>query len=223
LAIEPVSPYFNILRAMTYELLGRYKDAIIDCTAALKVFTDDDQKEMVMLYTVRGRCFGMIVEFGRALTDFNKLIELKPQDDRAYFYRGVIYANCEELGKAIADFRKSLQLKPGDANVSDSLAKAEKEQAAYKMQERLKKKAKPAGGVLTKVRNQTEELESEINQLRGEVKILKELVLEITRHKPEYSIPLPLPEVGIFRMPVRPSIIMPVPEVIKQNRDNLEK
>jgi len=60
----------------------------------------------------------------------------------------------------------------------------------------------------------------EINDLRKEIEHLKEklkLVLEIVRRRPEYSIPLPakpetyLPE-GIFRIPVRPSIIMPVPE-----------
>ena len=61
----------------------------------------------------------------------------------------------------------------------------------------------------------------EISDLRKEIEHLKEklkLVLEIARHKPEYTIPRPSPEMGlpdwpgqagIFRMPVRSSIIMP--------------
>jgi tetratricopeptide (TPR) repeat protein len=145
----------------------------------------------------------VVGEFSLALLDFNKLIRLKPDDEQGYFYRGVIYANLSAvpntaqatmgiLDKAITDFKKGLKLKLGDANITDSLAKAKKKQAAYKMQERLKKEARTADRVQTKVRNQAGELEAEINQLRSEVKMFKELVLEIILPKPKYSIPLTL-------------------------------
>ncbi|MBI5778436.1 MAG: tetratricopeptide repeat protein [Planctomycetes bacterium] len=222
LAIEPVSPYFNILRAMTYELLGRYKDAVIDCNTALKIFRDEDRNEAVMLYTVRGRSYAVAGEFGRALTDFNKLIGLTSQDAMAYFYRGVIYANMEVLDKAIADFRKGLELKPSDVNITDSLLQAEREVKAKDLQKRLKKKETKIARAYKKSERE-EKYEAEINQLKGEIKTIKELLIEIVRPKPEYSIPLPskpqwspdnfgMPEMGIFRIPVRPSIIMPIPE-----------
>ena len=212
---------------MTYELLGRYKEAIADCNAALKIFTDEDRNEAIMLYTVRGRSYAVTLEFGLALLDFNKLIRLKPDDAQGYFYRGVIYANLEVLDKAIADFRKGLELKPGDANITDSLLQAENELKAKEMQERLKKKAKPArpnaeGGQAGEVPRgdiggtrgaRARKYEDELNQLKGEIKTIKELLIEIVRPKPEYSIPRPTqPEIGIFRIPVRQSIIMPVTE-----------
>lgn len=212
LAIEPLSPHFYIVRAMIYELLGRYKESIADCNMALKTFTDEDRNEITMLYAVRGRSYAVALEFGMALLDFNKLIQLTPRNGMAYFYRGVVYANMEVLDKAIADFKKGLELKPGEPNIRDSLIQAEKELKAGDLQKKLQKKAKPAGGVLTKVRNQTEKLEAEINQLKGEIKTIKEMLIEIVRPRPEYSIPAPMPEVGIFRIPVRPTIIMPIPD-----------
>ncbi|MEW6027022.1 MAG: hypothetical protein AB1599_07000 [Planctomycetota bacterium] len=228
LEIPPPNPYFNILRAMTYELMSRYKDAIADCNTALKIFRDEDLNEAAMLYTVRGRSYAVTVEFGMALLDFNKLIQLRPDDAMGYFYRGVTYANMEVLDKAIADFKKGLELKPGDVNISDSLLQAEKELKAHNLQEQLEKKARPSARVRAKAKSQTDKLKDELNQLKGEIKTIKELLIEVLRQKPEYTIPMPTkPEMDIFRMPLRDKpmrpIVMPVPEIEKKDRESQRK
>jgi tetratricopeptide (TPR) repeat protein len=225
LAIEPASPYFYVLRAMTCELLGRYKEAISDCTAALKDFTDDAQSQ-VMLYSIRGRAFGLLKEYDKAVSDFSRLVRLIPENVNGYYYRGLVLAGKGELNKALADFRKALELKPGNPEIADSLFQAEQELSGKQMQEKLKKKEKELSAKYSK----ENDYEAELNQLKGEIKTIKELLIEIIRPKPEYSIPLPKPETGlpdssptmpfwrgpgqagIFRIPIRPTIIMPVPD-----------
>jgi tetratricopeptide (TPR) repeat protein len=46
----------------------------------------------------------------RAIVDYNRAIEIKPDYALAYFHRGLVYAYKEYKDRAIADFRKSLEL-----------------------------------------------------------------------------------------------------------------
>ncbi|MEW6025907.1 MAG: tetratricopeptide repeat protein [Planctomycetota bacterium] len=212
LAIEPVIPYFYVLRAMVYEITGRYKQAVEDCSAGLKEFPDDMKIRMI-LYSIRGRAYGLLKEYSQSISDFSRLVELTPKNASPYYYRGLVYAGSGKLDKAITDFKKALELKPGNAEITDSLIRAEQELKAKEMQERLKRKEK---AIATKYAKQ-KDYEAEINQLKGEIKTIKELLIEIVRPRPEYSIPLPKPETDIFRMPlmdnpIRPPIIMPIPE-----------
>ena len=51
-----------------------------------------------------------------ALADYNKALEIKPDNAGAYVNRGLAYANQGELDQAIADFSKALDLDPQYAN-----------------------------------------------------------------------------------------------------------
>jgi tetratricopeptide (TPR) repeat protein len=48
--------------------------------------------------------------FERALTHYNRALELKPDLARAYMYRGVLFAQMGDVGRARADYAKLLGL-----------------------------------------------------------------------------------------------------------------
>ena len=51
-----------------------------------------------------------------ALLDYNKLIELEPEDSDNYYYRGFFYAfYLEDYDKAIEDFSKGIELNSSNA------------------------------------------------------------------------------------------------------------
>ena len=54
-------------------------------------------------------------EYDRAIQDYDKAIELNPNDAEAYNNRGVAYENKEEYDRAIQDFDKAIELNPNDA------------------------------------------------------------------------------------------------------------
>jgi Tfp pilus assembly protein PilF len=52
---------------------------------------------------------------GRTMADYDKLIELDPDNSHAYHERGDFYYQMEEYSKAVADYNKAIQLNPSDA------------------------------------------------------------------------------------------------------------
>ena len=52
-------------------------------------------------------------KFERALTHYNRALELKPDLARAYMYRGVLFTQMGDLSRARADHAKLLGLDPG--------------------------------------------------------------------------------------------------------------
>jgi tetratricopeptide (TPR) repeat protein len=51
----------------------------------------------------------------RAISDYDKAIQLKPDYADTYYDRGIAYFNKGETQKAIADFRKVLELSANDS------------------------------------------------------------------------------------------------------------
>ncbi|MCA9906126.1 MAG: tetratricopeptide repeat protein [Anaerolineae bacterium] len=72
------------------------------------------------LYIERGRLLLLVYEWDRALADFNRALELDPDDAEAYYQRGLLYASAPDgtnatRQQAIDDFRRFLDLAPEDA------------------------------------------------------------------------------------------------------------
>ena len=54
-------------------------------------------------------------EYDRAIVDFNKAIQLKPDFDAAYNNRGLAYHDKDDYDRAIVDFNTAIKLKPNFA------------------------------------------------------------------------------------------------------------
>jgi tetratricopeptide (TPR) repeat protein len=118
--LAPDNGWYSLLRAMVYEMMGLFPEAVADSARAIELKDElAGPKRDIFAYTVRGRSYGMMSEYGKAIADFTALIKLSPRDANSYFYRGIIYARQSKLAEAIADFRKSLALRPGDTSVAD--------------------------------------------------------------------------------------------------------
>jgi len=55
-------------------------------------------------------------EHGRTVADYDKLIELDPNNADAYYERGDFYYETDEYNKAMADYSKAIQLNPNYAD-----------------------------------------------------------------------------------------------------------
>ncbi len=76
-------------------------------------------KDLADTHYNMGVLFSEKHDHGRAVKEFHKVIELKPDDAEAHYNLGVIYAeHLPDRQKALTYFRRYLQLKPqaGDAN-----------------------------------------------------------------------------------------------------------
>ena len=67
-------------------------------------------------------------DFGAAIEDYNKAIDLDPEDARTYTNRGNAYRDIGDFGAAIEDYNKAIDLDPEDARfyTNRGLAYAEK-------------------------------------------------------------------------------------------------
>ena len=54
-------------------------------------------------------------ELDKALTDYNKAIELDPAESLAYLNRGMVYYDQGELDKALIDYNKAIELDPAES------------------------------------------------------------------------------------------------------------
>jgi tetratricopeptide (TPR) repeat protein len=60
-------------------------------------------------------------EYDRAISDYNKAIELDPKLAGAYSNRGYVYVHKQDKNHAIADFRKALSLDPNHNGAREGL------------------------------------------------------------------------------------------------------
>ena len=58
----------------------------------------------------RGIIYAQMNDLNNALANFNKGIELEPENPIFYYYRGMAYTQLNQKTNAIADFNKVLEL-----------------------------------------------------------------------------------------------------------------
>jgi tetratricopeptide (TPR) repeat protein len=63
-------------------------------------------------YYIRGYIYRSLGENAQALTDFNRTLQLHPQDAIVYFNRGNTRADLKDYAGAVADYGRSIQLNP---------------------------------------------------------------------------------------------------------------
>ncbi len=91
-------------------VLGRYQQAIEDCTKALQIKPD-----YPYAYFNRGFAYGKLGQYQRAIEDLNHGIRLKPDDGSGYFNRGNAYGKLGQYQRAIEDYNLGIRLKPDKA------------------------------------------------------------------------------------------------------------
>ena len=86
--------------------LGMATDAFMDHNNFMKCYK----------YESRAQAYEQIGQYDAAIQDYNKIIELKPDNADVYFNRGRVKARIGQFNAAIKDFNKAIELKPDFAN-----------------------------------------------------------------------------------------------------------
>ena len=66
-----------------------------------------------------------------AILDYDKAIELDPEEPSYYYNRGIIHFDRGDFDKAIEDYSKAIELNPNDRSYYKKRAKAYKEKGDY--------------------------------------------------------------------------------------------
>lgn len=83
-----------------------YRQAIEDYTQAIHFEAD------LASYMNRGSAYHKLGDFGDALADYHRAVQLNPQHEDAYLKRGILYKDIKNYRAALADFNKVLELNP---------------------------------------------------------------------------------------------------------------
>lgn len=98
-------------RAETYKLSGNSRRAISDISKAIDLAASD-KRVQALHYIQRGQIYEEFDKKDLAIADFNRAMELVPDQVEGYIVRGWIYLLKKNYAGAIRDFGKGLELAP---------------------------------------------------------------------------------------------------------------
>ena len=82
-------------------------------TELIDLITDNNRK--AVLYANRGTVYYKTGDYDRGIADFEKAIELNPNDTEAHLGLGIVWSKKGDHDRAIAHFNKAVDLRPADA------------------------------------------------------------------------------------------------------------
>jgi tetratricopeptide (TPR) repeat protein len=119
------SQYYWIYKGYTAVENGKYKEAIVNYTKAIRL---DSSFSEAFRYRATAYCY--LKSYNEALADFDCAIKLDPEDAASYNGRGAIY---EELGifkVAIKDYAKAVEILPHNRRYKENLENAQDKETA---------------------------------------------------------------------------------------------
>lgn len=127
-------------RAILYNILGQYEQAIADVEEALKLNPNNEN-----YYDIGADAYKGLKQYSKAISYYDTSIRLNPKNSYAYFSRGLTYIEMKEYQKAIADYNKVIELNPNDGSAYNNrgvayerLGEYQKAQADFAKAEQLK-------------------------------------------------------------------------------------
>jgi tetratricopeptide (TPR) repeat protein len=73
-------------------------------------------------YNNRGVAYGEKGQYDRAISDFNRAVEINPMYQKAYNNRGTTYRLIGQYDRAVSDFNKAVEINPIGAEAYNNLA-----------------------------------------------------------------------------------------------------
>jgi tetratricopeptide (TPR) repeat protein len=89
-----------------YQLDRQYERAVQKCTEALHNGEDAE------IHSNRGSAYLMLDQVDRALSDFDRAIQLEPDNAIHYYNRGIGFSRMHQRQKAIEDYSMAIRLRP---------------------------------------------------------------------------------------------------------------
>lgn len=95
-------------------MVGTSEVAIAACTRIISTGSSS-ASDLALVYSVRGLHFEQRKEFGKALADFDRAIQLDPNNAAPYGGRGAVYLEQGEYDRAISAFGEAIRRQPPTA------------------------------------------------------------------------------------------------------------
>ena len=74
--------------------------------------SQESRKNNSNAYLIKGNRYALKGEYDRAITVFNKAIDIDPNNPYAYIWKGIAYARNSDYDNAIINFNKAIELNP---------------------------------------------------------------------------------------------------------------
>jgi tetratricopeptide (TPR) repeat protein len=100
-------PAYSYL-AWAYKTKGEYDRAFAVLDRGIGLYPKDSN-----LYAIRGRFYIERRDLGKALADFDKVVELEPDSDRGYLGRAEAYSD-RRFYNALAEYNKAIEVNPSN-------------------------------------------------------------------------------------------------------------
>lgn len=131
-AAFPKAPDTYLNLGDIYRTEERYDDAIAAYTKGLKNFPDPNDKDLWAVYYARGIAEERRQEWQKSEADFQKALELNPNQPYVLNYLGYGWVDRgEHLDKSFKMIEKAVELAPDDAHIIDSLGWAHYKMGNY--------------------------------------------------------------------------------------------
>lgn len=113
-------------RGMTYHLLHRYEEALIEFNRAIELNPSSSP-----VYTNRGGAYFKLNRYQEALSDINHALEIDSANAVAYSHRGLVYSALQQFEDALVDHNHALELNPFSAYIYNKRGSTYKEIGRY--------------------------------------------------------------------------------------------
>ena len=122
--LNPTNADLYELRAIEFLCQKNFDAAYIDCNTALLFLADiaETNQMVVDVYLNRALALREKNEKERSLADFNKVLQLEPQNGIALTCRGVLFMRSGKYDNALKDFKDSIRFKPDEGQAYNNIA-----------------------------------------------------------------------------------------------------
>ncbi|KAJ4460174.1 putative Serine/threonine-protein phosphatase 5 [Paratrimastix pyriformis] len=121
---------------------GEYEKAIEKYTEAIVI------KETAVYYSNRAFCHIRLENYGSAITDATRAIQLDPRFQKGYYRRATANFMLKKFEKALIDFRELSRLTPNNPDVKERLAECERAARYEAFQRAIAMDAEPLASVV---------------------------------------------------------------------------
>ena len=131
---EVIGVSFMILEGgqnLNFAIPSLYLKTLLALSGTVKPLSQGNQTISAETYFVRGKAKTDLGQYLAAISDYDKGIQLKPDDAQAYYNRGLAKYYLGQYLAAISDYDKAIQLKPDDAQAYSNRGAAKTDLGQY--------------------------------------------------------------------------------------------
>jgi len=110
---KPQTAWVYGIRGFVYSQTLRVADAVTDLSKAIELGLDGDS-ELEVALALRSRCYQYLDDWGNAIRDINRAIQLNPNVYSYYGVRGSCLSKLGNTDQAIMDLNRAVEIDPTD-------------------------------------------------------------------------------------------------------------